>query len=168
MSTLKSMLDRAQTLPINLDKPVPGSRNQAWTTAKAIPYSRVEQKRVCYPSLEPWRPQDGERYLGNELGATIKELKAKDRSLGLKVKLREKWSIKFEGANRRMEGSSAVVVPTIMVVAWNEDDQDYEADDEALWAEACEDMVAFLRNHGAAYFGVEIIHWDKLDYQVVT
>ncbi|KAI0885531.1 uncharacterized protein GGS22DRAFT_130340 [Annulohypoxylon maeteangense] len=162
-----SMLDRAQTFP-RINKPITTNRSEAWMTADVSPYSQVEQKRVCYPALEPWCSRDGERNLGSEHEATIKDLKAKDGFLGLGLKLRERWSIKFEGANRRMEGSETAAVPTIMVVAWDENDRDYEVEDEDLWTQACGDMVTFLRENGVAYFGVEIIYWDKLDYQVVS
>ncbi|KAI0143887.1 hypothetical protein F4776DRAFT_444184 [Hypoxylon sp. NC0597] len=162
------MLDRAQTFPLCINKPAPESQDKAWLTAEVIPYSRMGQKRVCYPSLESWRPRDGERKLDKQLETTIKGLKAGDGFLGSKATLREKWSIKFEAANRRMEGSDMSSVPTIMVVAWDEDDRDYSTEDEELWMQACRDIVTFLRDHGAPYFGVEIIYWDRLDYQVVT
>ncbi|KAI1140521.1 hypothetical protein F5Y05DRAFT_320357 [Hypoxylon sp. FL0543] len=162
------MLNRAQTFPLSIDKPILGSQNKAWTTAEVVPFSRIEQKRVCYPNLELWRPRDGERKLDSGRETAIKELKARDIFLGSSDALREKWSIKFEAANRRMEGSDTFAVPTIMVVAWDENDRDYTAGDEELWIQACKDIVTFLRECGAAYFGVEIIHWDRLDYQVVT
>ncbi|OTA96485.1 hypothetical protein M434DRAFT_374530 [Hypoxylon sp. CO27-5] len=162
------MLNRAQTFPLSVNKLTPESRNKAWLTADIIPYSKMEQKRVCYPSLEPWHPRDGKRKLDKELETTIKRLKTRDGFLGSNATLREKWSIKFEAANRRMEGTDMSSVPTIMVVAWDENDRDYSAEDEELWIQACKDIVAFLRDHGAAYFGVEIIYWDRLDYQVVT
>ncbi|KAI0833137.1 hypothetical protein F5Y06DRAFT_182969 [Hypoxylon sp. FL0890] len=162
------MLDRAQTFPLSISKPALGSQSKAWMITEVVPCSKMEQKRVCYPNLEPWSPRDGERKLDNDLRATIKELKARDAFLGSRNTLREKWSIKFEAAQRRMEGSEVAAVPTIMVVAWDENDRDYSAEDEELWMQACKDVVAFLRDCGAAYFGVEIIHWDKLDYQVVT
>ncbi|KAI1462562.1 hypothetical protein F4805DRAFT_452389 [Annulohypoxylon moriforme] len=162
-----SMLDRAQTFP-RVNKPTTKTRSEAWMIADVNPNSQVEQKRVCYPTLEPWCSRDGERNLGSEHDVTIKELKAKDGFLGLGAKLRERWSIKFEGANRRVESSETATVPTIMVVAWDENDRDYGVEDEELWTQACRDMVAFLRDNGAAYFGVEIIYWDKLDYQVVS
>ncbi|KAI1443484.1 hypothetical protein F5Y02DRAFT_203054 [Annulohypoxylon stygium] len=162
-----SMLDRAQTFP-RVNKPTARNRSEAWMTADVSPYSWVEQKRVCYPNLEPWRSQDGERSLGSEHEATIKDLKAKDGFLGLGARLREKWSVKFEGAHRRVENSDDASVPTVMVVAWDENDRDYGVEDEGLWKEACREMVAFLRDNGAAYFGVEVIYWDKLDYQVVS
>ncbi|OTA70371.1 hypothetical protein K449DRAFT_460149 [Hypoxylon sp. EC38] len=162
------MLNRAQTFPLSVNKLTPESRDKAWLTADIIPYSKTEQKRVCYPSLEPWRPRDGKRKLDKELETTIRRLKTRDGFLGSNATLREKWSIKFEAANRRMEGTDMSSVPTIMVVAWDENDRDYSAEDEELWIQACKDIVAFLRDHGAAYFGVEIIYWDRLDYQVVT
>ncbi|KAI1649097.1 uncharacterized protein F4817DRAFT_41746 [Daldinia loculata] len=162
------MLQRAQTFPLNIDKLAIGNRNKTWTVAEICPSSNAEQKRVCYPNLEPWAPRDGQRNLSSELEDTIKELRARNGFLGSRESLREKWSIKFEAANRRMEGSNIAAVPTIMVVAWDENDREYSAEDEQLWGEACKDMVNFLRDNGAAYFGVEIIRWDRLDYQVVT
>ncbi|KAI2469494.1 hypothetical protein F4781DRAFT_431376 [Annulohypoxylon bovei var. microspora] len=162
-----SMLDRAQTFP-RINKLTTNSRSETWMTADASPYSQMEQKRVCYPNLEPWCSRDGERSLGNEHEATIKGLKAKDGSLGLGAELREKWSVKFEGANRRVEGSDTAAVPTIMVVTWDENDREYGAGDEELWTQACKNMMTFLRENGAAYFGVEIVYWDTLDYQVVS
>ncbi|KAI0108332.1 hypothetical protein F4814DRAFT_53839 [Daldinia grandis] len=162
------MLQKAQTFPLNIDKPPTGNRNKTWTIAKICPFSNMEQKRVCYPNLEPWTPRDGQRNLSIELEDTIKELRARDSFLGSKESLREKWSIKFEAANRRMGGFNIAAVPTIMVVAWDENDRKYSAEDEQLWGEACKDMANFLRDNGAAYFGVEIIYWDRLDYQVVT
>ncbi|KAI1211682.1 uncharacterized protein F4807DRAFT_458577 [Annulohypoxylon truncatum] len=162
-----SMLDRAQTFP-RINKPTARNRSEAWMTADVSPYSRVEQKRVCYPTLEPWCSRDGERSLGKEHADTFKGLKAKDSFLGLGTKMRERWSVKFEGAHRRVSGSDTAEVPTIMVVTWDENDRDYGVEDEELWTQACKDMVTFLRDNGAAYFGVEIIYWDKLDYQVVS
>ncbi|KAI1408467.1 hypothetical protein F5Y13DRAFT_172521 [Hypoxylon sp. FL1857] len=169
MSTAKlPMLERAQTFPLIINKPTPKNQNKAWTIAEVIPCSRMEQKRVCYPKLEPWRPRDGERKLDTGLEAAIKELKVKNSFLGSSDTFRQKWSIKFESAYRRMESSDRAEVPTIMVVVWDENDRDYSTEDEGLWVQACRDMVAFLRDNGAAYFGVEIIYWDRLDYQVVT
>ncbi|KAI2606275.1 uncharacterized protein GGS25DRAFT_382421 [Hypoxylon fragiforme] len=162
------MFDRAQTFPLSYRKLAPESRHEEWMVSAATPYSNEEQKRVCYPNLEPWCAQDGERHLNSDLEETIKELRANDKFLGSKVGLQEEWSINFESAYRRLEGSDAANVPTIMLVAWSEDDREYDIDDEDLWIEACREIVTFLRDKNAAYFGVEIIHWDRLDYQVVT
>ncbi|KAL7623257.1 hypothetical protein AAE478_006938 [Parahypoxylon ruwenzoriense] len=136
--------------------------------AEITPYSEIQQKRVYYPNLEPWSSRDGKRYLSSSLEATIKELETRDKFLGSKAALREKWSISFECANRQMKGSTQASVPTIMVVAWDEGDRGYSIRDEELWTQACKDIVSFLRGNDAAYFGVEVIHWDRLDYQVVA
>ncbi|KAI8960972.1 hypothetical protein F5Y11DRAFT_348961 [Daldinia sp. FL1419] len=162
------MLLKAQTFPLGIDRLAIGDRNETWKSDEARPFSLLDQKRVCYPNLEPWMPQDGQRRLSPELEGVIKGLREKDDFLGTQESLREKWSIKFEAANRRTDGAHATIVPTIMIVAWDENDRGYNTDDEQLWTEACKDIINFLRENGAAYFGVEIIHWDRLDYQVVT
>ncbi|OTB16501.1 hypothetical protein K445DRAFT_316776 [Daldinia sp. EC12] len=162
------MLQRAQTFPLSINRPIIAEKNETWKIAEAYPFSKMEQKRVCYPNLEPWIPRDGQRKLTSDLEDTIKELRVRDCFLGSKEGLRDKWSMKFEATNRRMGGSDAASVPTIMVVAWDENEREYGPEDEGLWIEACKDIVRFLRENGAAYFGVEIIHWDRLDYQVVT
>ncbi|KAI1380740.1 hypothetical protein F4677DRAFT_404473 [Hypoxylon crocopeplum] len=168
INTITAKLDKAQTFPLSFHKPPPKNHIEAWMVAEVAPYSRIEQKRVCYPNLEPWRPQDGERHLNCDLEATIKELRTNDEFLGLRETLRENWSIKFERSYRRMEGSDTTVVPTIMVVAWSENDRGYSAVDGELWVKACGNIVMFLRDHDASYFGVEIVHWDMLDYRVVA
>ncbi|KAI4862034.1 hypothetical protein F4820DRAFT_37683 [Hypoxylon rubiginosum] len=170
MSTTRSLiptLDKARTFPLSLENTTRENRHEIWISSEVTPYTHSEQKRVCFPNIEPWSPQDGERHLSSDLEALIKGLKARDRFLGLNAEIRKKWSIKFENANRRMEGSNKSSVPTIMVIAWDEDDREYSAADEELWGRSCKDMIMFLRDHDVAYLGVEIIHWDRLDYQVV-
>ncbi|KAG4221476.1 hypothetical protein PC116_g30048 [Phytophthora cactorum] len=162
------MLQRAQTFPLSINRPIIAEKNETWKLAEAYPFSKMEQKRVCYPNLAPWTPRDGQRKVSSDLEDTIKELRARDSFLGSKENLRDKWSMKFEAANRRLEGTDTAAAPTIMVVAWDENEREYGTEDERLWKEACKDIVRFLRENGAAYFGVEIIHWDRLDYQVVT
>ncbi|KAI1389898.1 uncharacterized protein F4822DRAFT_400141 [Hypoxylon trugodes] len=162
------MLEKAQTFPLNVNRLATLGRKEAWMTTEIKPCPNMEQKRVCYPELELWCPQDGTRNLTGEPEATLKELKGKDGLLGSKPELQEKWSIKFEGAYRRIKGRDTAAVPTIMAVAWNENGRDYSTEDEDLWVQVCKDVVVFLRNNNASYFGVEIIHWDMLDYQVVT
>ncbi|KAI1400082.1 hypothetical protein F4819DRAFT_462881 [Hypoxylon fuscum] len=162
------VLDRAQTFPLSQSTAAPKNRQGEWMTAEVTPCSHVEEKRVCYPDLDSWRPQDGERHLSDDLEATVKGLRSEERFLGLKAEIRTKWSIKLEGAYRRIEGSNTASVPTIMVVAWDEDGREYSAKEEELWTQSCKDMVAFLRNHLSSYFGVEIVHWDMLDYRVVA
>ncbi|KAI1081311.1 hypothetical protein F5B20DRAFT_60350 [Whalleya microplaca] len=162
-------MNKAQTFPLGFNTPVPQNRNEAWMTAAEVaPLAHAHEQRVCYPGLEAWTAQDGERQLSGDLEAAVKALREKDRYLGSKAALREKWSIKFEGASRRVGGSDHASVPTIMVVAWDERDRGFKAEDLELWTQACKDIVLFLREHDAAYFGVEIVHWDKLDYKVVS
>ncbi|KAI5861264.1 hypothetical protein GGS23DRAFT_598787 [Durotheca rogersii] len=162
------MLDRAQTFPLRPTKTASERKYEAWMTAEVAPFSEPQQKRVCYPNLAPWRPRDGERQLNGDLEAVVEGLEARYRTLESARALRAKWSVKFEGARRRVEGSEVASVPTIMAVAWNEDDRGYGPEDEEPWAQACRDIVAFLRENDAANYGVEIVHWDQLDYQVVA
>ncbi|KAI0009817.1 hypothetical protein F4779DRAFT_338163 [Xylariaceae sp. FL0662B] len=162
-------MNKAQTFPLGSNEPAPRNRNEAWMTAAEVtPFAHGYQQRVCYPRLEAWTTQDGERQLSGDLAATVRALRERDRFLGSKAALTQKWSVKFEGARRRLGGSDQASVPTIMMVAWDERDRGFENEDLDLWTQACKDIVMFLREHGAAYFAVEIVHWDRLDYKVVN
>ncbi|XXH03869.1 hypothetical protein Hte_010275 [Hypoxylon texense] len=106
MSTTRSLvptLDKAKTFPLSSDDTPPENRHETWINSEVTPCAQSEQKRVCFPNLEPWSPQDGERHLSSDLEDLIKGLKARDRFLGLKAEIRKKWSLKLENANRRME-----------------------------------------------------------------
>lgn len=48
-----------------------------------------------------------------------------------------------------------------MLLVYNKDGTP-SPEDIAIWTRACRDVVTFLRDHDAAYFGVEIIHYKPL------
>ncbi len=141
--------------------------------------------------------KDGPRTLdrggsGSDTADKAKELRGKDSYFGGGRAMQGGWEIHVETAIRRRvveesggggggggggsgrSNSAAAVtaeqgeepVPTVMLILYK-DDSTVGSKDIEMWTMACRDVVAFLRDHDAAHFGVEIVHWSKLDFGVV-
>lgn len=180
-------MDRANTLPLfnrwgAAAAPLQ-ERVGTWTkTAEVVPHANIEQERVCYPRLAPWSlKEDGPRELSGAAAEKARELKSANRTFGGEAALQgTSWAIHVEMARRRrqrcvVEGSTPDAaeqqqgeggegqkhVPTVMLLVYNKDGTP-SPEDIAIWTRACRDVVTFLRDHDAAYFGVEIIHYKPL------
>ncbi|KAH9892263.1 hypothetical protein F4778DRAFT_312699 [Xylariomycetidae sp. FL2044] len=167
------------------------------TAAAAVrPYVNGAQKRVSYPRLAAADASRGDRRampreLSEETRAQVQYLRSRESYQQALRDLRREWKIVHEIWYRRVEvgveeekkkeeekehekekeGDKEEVVvvwvPTLMLIAWDEESTDFADADKPTWAQTCEDLVSCLRENDCAFFAVEIVHWTKTQFGVV-